>query len=121
MPTLIGKVRAPGDESVGGVEHRLERFARDDVFRTGVAGGLLAHRAGGVDEDRDRGAKALVHFGLIWCGVILRPRPCRSVGRSADPACGNQNQHDCPHQTRAQRPSGQQASGYPAHPRQLDQ
>ena len=52
-------------ERVGRVEHRLDRFARDDVLGPAVVGDALAHRAGRVDENGDGGAEPLVHVGLI--------------------------------------------------------
>ena len=42
---LDGKVRALGDERVGGVEHRFERLLRDDVLGARIAGRVLPHRA----------------------------------------------------------------------------
>src|SRR6185503_13448815 len=62
---LDGKVGTLGDEGVGGVEHRLERLARDQVLRARVARSVILHRAGGVDENRHRGAEPFLDFRLV--------------------------------------------------------
>ena len=61
----MGKSGRLRDERVGRVEHRLERLARDVVLRARVAGRAFLHRAGRVDEDRDRRAEPFLDFGLV--------------------------------------------------------
>ncbi len=62
---LDRKVRTPGDERVGGIQHGRERVTGDHVLRPRIARRLVAHRSGRVHENRHRGADPFVDLGLI--------------------------------------------------------
>jgi len=72
---------------IGGIERRLDRLLRDDVLGPGVARRIVAHRAGGVDQDRDGGAETLFDLGLIRSGGFEVPAGA-CIGRPVTPAVG---------------------------------